>query len=107
MTVTTRALCEAHYLSVATVAEYTATATTRIDAAVLVNTGAADARVTMYIAQSVDAAATVMHEVRIRPGESYLCSEITGQAIEDGYSLFAKSTHADAVVFRATGVVIT
>lgn len=116
MTTTVLNIIPAKYVEATPTPQYTVSAPeantvrTIIDAFVVTNTGTAAALFSCYLVINNGSEGNdnlFINEQRIEPGESYLCPEVIGQALEDGGFIVTNTNVVGTLTMRATGRLIT
>ena len=111
MTVTVRVLVPSKQLEATQTTQYTATnAKAIIDKATVTNTDTVNRTFSVNLVTSGGSAGNsnlVIDERTVVPGETYLCQELVGQALESGGFISTVASAATALTLRVSGREIT
>ena len=111
MTVTVKVLVPPLQLQATQTTQYTATnCKTIIDKATITNTDTVNRTVSVNLVTVSGSAGNsnlVIDDKTIVPGETYLCPELVGQALEPGGFISTIASAATALTFRVSGREIT
>ena len=111
MTVTVKVLVPPKQMEATQTTQYTATnAKAIIDKATVTNTNTANVTFSVNLVTSGGSAGNsnlVIDERTVVPGETYLCQELVGQAMESGSFISTIASAATALTLRVSGREIT
>jgi hypothetical protein len=111
MTVTVRVLVPSKQLEATQTTQYTATnAKAIIDKATVTNTDTVNRTFSVNLVTSGGSAGNanlVIDDRTVVPGETYLCQELVGQALESGGFISTVASAATALTLRVSGREIT
>lgn len=111
MTVTVKTLVAPKQMEIAQTTQYTATAARAlIDKATVTNTDTVNRTFSVNLVQSGGTASNsnlVIDDRTVVPGETYLCPELIGQALDPGAFISTIASAASALTLRVSGREIT